>query len=152
MKLNIRLENENNDFFREWIIEEWKHHNSIDPIYQLRIINPQELSFAENEKYYKILNDEKCVGFIGIKESLKEIYLFRIFIAEEFRGNGIGRVSLNQLIDIAREKNKDLILDVLEGNPAKKLYESVGLNNYSHQMVLKINDDIYMDPDGGLEK
>lgn len=150
--MNIKLENENNDFFREWIIEEWKHHNSIDPIYELRIIDPQELSFAENEKYYKIMNNNEMVGFIGIKEYSKEIYLFRIFIAEEYRGKGIGRISLNKLIDMAREKNKDLILDVLEGNKAQKLYESVGFKNYSHQMVLKVNDDIYMDPNGGLEK
>lgn len=152
MKLNVRLVNENNDFFREWIIEEWKHHNSIDPIYELRIIDPEYLSFAENEKYYKIMNNEEMVGFIGIKENPKEIYLFRIFIAEEYRGKGIGRISLNKLIEMAKDKNKDLILDVLEGNKAQKLYESVGFKNYSHQMVLKINEDTYMDPNGGLEK
>lgn len=152
MKLNVRLVNENNDFFREWIIEEWKHHNSIDPIYELRIIDPKGISFAENEKYYKILNNEEMVGFIGIKENSKEIYLFRIFITEEYRGNGIGHLSLNKLIEMAKDKNKDLILDVLEGNKAQKLYESVGFKNYSHQMVLKINDDTYMDPNGGLEK
>ncbi len=152
MELNVRLVNENNDFFREWIIEEWKHHNSIDPIYELRIIDPEYLSFAENEKYYKIMNNEEMVGFIGIKENPKEIYLFRIFIAEEYRGKGIGRISLNKLIEMAKDKNKDLILDVLEGNKAQKLYESVGFKNYSHQMVLKINEDTYMDPNGGLEK
>lgn len=152
MKLNIKLESENNDFFREWIIEEWKHHNSIDHIYQLRIINPEDVSFATNEKYFKIINNEEMVGFIGIKESPKEIYLFRIFINESNRGKGIGTIALNKLIDIAKESNKDLILDVLEGNPAQKLYESVGFKNYSHQMVLKINNDINMDPDGGLEQ
>ena len=43
--LDVKLEKENNDFFREWIIEEWKHHNTVDPIYQLRIIKPEELIF-----------------------------------------------------------------------------------------------------------
>ena len=37
--LDVKLEKENNDYFREWIIKEWKHHNTVDPIYQLKIIN-----------------------------------------------------------------------------------------------------------------
>jgi len=49
-----KLEREKNDYFREWIIEEWKHHNTVDPIYQLRIIKPEELNFEENEEAYAI--------------------------------------------------------------------------------------------------
>ena len=52
---NVELKKENNDFFREWIIEEWKHHNTVDTIYQLRIIKPEELKFQDNEEYYKIM-------------------------------------------------------------------------------------------------
>lgn len=65
--LKVELQKENNDYFREWIIEEWKHHNTVDPIYQLRIIEPKELTFAENEEYYKIMYSGEMVGFIGIK-------------------------------------------------------------------------------------
>ena len=54
-KIEVKLEKDNNDFFREWIIKEWQHHNTVDPIYQLRIIKPEELKFKENEEYYKIL-------------------------------------------------------------------------------------------------
>ena len=71
--LDIKLEKENNDYFREWIIEEWKHHNTVDPIYQLRIIKPEELTFEENEEYYKIMCKNEMVGFIGIKNYEKEI-------------------------------------------------------------------------------
>ena len=69
-RLEIKLEKENNDYFREWIIEEWKHHNTVDPIYQLRIIKPEELTFEENEEYYKIMYNQVMVGFIGIKNSV----------------------------------------------------------------------------------
>ena len=72
-KLDIKLEREKNDYFREWIIEEWKHHNTVDPIYQLRIIKPEELTFEENEEYYKIMFKNEMVGFIGIKNYKKEI-------------------------------------------------------------------------------
>ena len=47
-KIEVKLEKDNNDFFREWIIKEWQHHNIVDPIYQLRIIKPEEKKFKEN--------------------------------------------------------------------------------------------------------
>lgn len=50
--LKIMIEKENNDFFREWIIKEWKHYNTVDQIYQLRIIEPEELKFQEKEEYF----------------------------------------------------------------------------------------------------
>ena len=99
---NIRLEKENNDFFREWIIEEWKHHNTVDQIYQLRIIKPEELNFEENEEYYKIIFNNEMVGFIGIKNYEKEIYLYRFFIDEKYRNQGIGTIALNKVINICK--------------------------------------------------
>lgn len=142
-KLDIKLEKENNDYFREWIIEEWKHHNTVDPIYQLRIIKPEELSFEENEEYYKIMYKNEMVGFIGIKNYEKEIYLYRFFIDEKYRGQGVGTIALNKLIDMAKEQNKDMSLEVSGYNIAKDLYERLGFKTHWTRMVLKINDNIY---------
>lgn len=142
-KLDIKLEKENNDYFREWIIEEWKHHNTVDPIYQLRIIKPEELSFEENEEYYKIMCKNEMVGFIGIKNYEKEIYLYRFFIDEKYRGKGIGTIALNKLIDMAKEQDKDMSLEVSGYNIAKDLYERLGFKTHWTRMVLKINDNIY---------
>lgn len=142
-KMNIKLEKENNDYFREWIIEEWKHHNTVDSIYQLRIIKPEELTFEENEEYYKIMFNNEMVGFIGIKNYEKEIHLYRFFIDEEYRNQGIGTIALNKIINIAKEQNKDMSLDVSEYNVAKDLYARLGFKNHWTRMVLKINDDIY---------
>ena len=140
---NIRLEKENNDFFREWIIEEWKHHNTVDPIYQLRIIKPDELNFEENEEYYKIIFNNEMVGFIGIINYEKEIYLYRFFIDEKYRNNGIGTIALNQIIELAKVQNKDLSLEVIGENIARDLYERLGFKTHYRRMILKINDDIY---------
>lgn len=140
---NIRLEKENNDFFREWIIEEWKHHNTVDPIYQLRIIKPDELNFEENEEYYKIIFNNEMVGFIGIINYEKEIYLYRFFIDEKYRNNGIGTIALNQIIELAKFQNKDLSLEVIGENIARDLYERLGFKTHYRKMILKINDDIY---------
>lgn len=140
---NIRLEKENNDFFREWIIEEWKHHNTVDPIYQLRIIKPEELNFEENEEYYKIIFNSEMVGFIGIKNYEKEIYLYRFFIDEKYRNQGIGTIALNKIINMAKEQNKDMSLEVIGENIARNLYERLGFKTHYRKMVLKINDEIY---------
>lgn len=142
-KLNIKLKKEKNDYFRKWIIEEWKHHNIIDPIYQLRIIKPEELTFEKNEEYYKILYDYKMVGFIGIKNYEKELYLYRFFISEAYRNKGIGTVALNKIIDLAKKENKDLTLEVIGENIARDLYERLGFITHYRKMVFKINDDIY---------
>ncbi len=142
-KLDIKLEKEKNDYFREWIIEEWKHHNTVDPIYQLRIIKPEELTFEENEEYYKIMLKNEMVGFIGIKVYEKEIYLYRFFIDEKYRGQGIGTTALNKLIDMAKEQDKDMSLEVSGYNIAKNLYERLGFKTHWTRMVLKINDNIY---------
>lgn len=141
--MDIKLEKENNDYFREWIIEEWKHHNTVDPIYQLRIIKPEELTFEENEEYYKIIYKNEMVGFIGIKNHEKEIYLYRFFIDEKYRGQGIGTIALNKLIDMAKEQDKDMSLEVSGYNIAKDLYERLGFKTHWTRMVLKINDNIY---------
>ena len=140
---NIRLEKENNDFFREWIIEEWKHHNTVDQIYQLRIIKPDELNFEENEEYYKIIFNNEMVGFIGIKNYEKEIYLYRFFIDEKYRNQGIGTIALNKIINMAKEQNKDMSLEVIGENIARDLYERLGFKTHYRKMVLKINDEIY---------
>lgn len=143
MENNVKLIKENNDFFREWIIEEWKHHNTVDDVYQLRIIKPEELKFDKNEEYYKIMNDNEMVGFIGIKNYDKELYLYRFFIDEKNRNKGIGTIALNKIIDMARKQNKDMTLEVIGDNIARDLYERLGFKTHYRRMVLKINDDIY---------
>ena len=141
--LDVKLEKENNDYFREWIIKEWKHHNTVDPIYQLKIIKPEELTFQKNEEYYKIINNDNMIGFIGIKNYEKQIYVYRFFIDEKYRGRGIGTIALNKMIDIAKQQDKDMTLEVSGYNMAKDLYERLGFKTHWTRMVLKINDDIY---------
>lgn len=143
-KLEVTLEKENNDYFRKWIIEEWKHHNTVDPIYQLRIIEPEELTFKENEEYYKIMFNNEMVGFIGIKNYPKELYLYRFYIDEKYRNKGIGTIALNKIIDMAKKQDKDMSLEVMGENIARDLYERLGFKTHYRRMILKINDDIFL--------
>lgn len=141
--MEVRLEKENNDYFREWIIEEWKHHNTVDTVYQLRIIKPEELTFEESEEYFKIMFQNEMVGFIGIKNLEKELYLYRFFIDEKYRNKGIGTIALNKIIDMAKQQDKDMTLEVMGENIARDLYERLGFKTHYRRMVLKINQDIY---------
>ena len=83
------------------------------------------------------------VGFIGIKKYPKEIYLYRFFINEKYRNQGIGTIALNKIIDIAKRENKDMSLEVTGENIAKYLYERLGFKTHYRRMVLKTNNDIY---------
>lgn len=141
--LKIRIEKEDNNFFRKWIIEEWKHHNTVDPIYQLKIIKPEDLSFQKNEEYYKIIYNDEMIGFFGIKNYEKEIYLYRFFIDKKYRNKGIGTIVLGKIIDMAKGQNKDMTLEVIGENIARDLYERLGFKTHYRKMVLKINDNIY---------
>lgn len=141
---DVELIKEKNDYFRNWILKEWMHHNTVDPIYQLVIKKPEELTFLDNEEYYKIIFNNNEVGFIGIKNYKREIYLYRFYIDEEYRHQGIGTKVLNKLINLAKEENKDISLDVMENNLiAKEMYEKMGFKTHYTNMVLKINDNIY---------
>lgn len=87
--------------------------------------------------------ENKMVGFIGIKNYEKEIYLYRFFIDDKYRNNGIGTIALNKIIDIAKKQNKDMSLEVIGENITRDLYERLGFKTHYRKMVLKINDDIY---------
>lgn len=139
--MNIILKKEPNDCFRNDIIEEWKHHNTVDTIYKLRIIKPKDLKFELNEEYYRIIFENIAVGFIGLKIYEKSIYVYRFFIEKKYRGKGIGTETLNKVIEKAKSENKDISLDVFALNEAKKLYEKLGFKDRYTNMVLKINDE-----------
>ena len=136
-KIEIKLEKENNDFFREWIIKEWEYHNTVDPIYQLNIIRLEELKFESNEEYYKIIFKNVIVGFIELKIYNKSIYVYKFYIDDEYIGIGIGTITLEKIIEKAKIENKDIFW----GNAAKRLYEKLGFKDRYTNMVLKINDD-----------
>ncbi len=140
----VKLVAEKNEYFREWIIEEWKHHNTVDPIYKLVIKKPTDIKFSRNERYFKIIYEQQEVGFMGIKVYQHQIYLYRLFIKEDYRNKGIGTKVLQLLTLMCKRDNKDLSLDVMSGNVlAKKLYNDLGFKEHYTHMVYKINDNPY---------
>ena len=82
---------------------------------------------------------KKPAGRLFCWESTEEIRLADISLLPEFRGKGIGRAVLTELIATARQKQQVLTLHVAADNPARRLYESLGF-----RPVREANGTIFM--------
>lgn len=97
--------------------------------------------------YYLILNNEIPAGFMGFelnyeKETTK---LHRIYLLEEFKGQGLGKKGLNFLKEKVKENvNYRIILNVNKNNPAIKIYESQGFKVLS-KGIFNIGNGYVMD-------
>ncbi len=137
----IQLIKEENEFFIDWIKKIWKHHNTVDLLYQCDLNT--KIVFEENEFYFKIMRDQTMVGFVGLKLNediiLKSqtLYINRLYIDDEYRNQGIGTEVINLLITMAKSMNRDLELDVYGNNEAIHLYEKMGFKINYRNMILK---------------
>lgn len=68
------------------------------------------------------------IGMIDVEYRPAEIYLSRIEIHPNYQGRGIGTRLTSALLDEARHKGQDLVLDVLTVNHrAQALYQRLGM-------------------------
>ena len=87
-----------------------------------------------------LLNDHK-IGLLKISEFQNSIEIIQVQIEPKFQGKGIGQKIITSIIEKAFEKRLPVILSVLKGNKAKKLYESIGfkvIEENDHSFVMKI--------------
>jgi ribosomal protein S18 acetylase RimI-like enzyme len=75
-----------------------------------------------------IMADGADIGMLAVEYRPAEMYLGRIEIQPSHQGRGIGTRLITALIDQARQKGQDLVLDVLIVNHrAQALYQRLGL-------------------------
>lgn len=97
------------------------------------------ISYARYKAVLKALYKGKTAGLANIYlqpyRKLAHQCLLAIIVGEEFRGHGVGRALMEDLIKLAKEKFKIelLHLEVYEGNPAIHLYEKLGFERYGTQ-------------------
>jgi len=72
-----------------------------------------------------MLFDQK-VGSLKCKETIETVEILQLQVHPDFQGKGIGRSTLEKMIESVKNKNQDLTLKVLKENPAKTLYERAG--------------------------
>jgi ribosomal protein S18 acetylase RimI-like enzyme len=84
-------------------------------------------------------SDGEAVGvaLLGIRE--KRAWVGGIGVSPAWRGQGIGRLLMNALIDAARERGLDVVqLEVIQGNTsAHKLYLSLGFEDIRRLLILE---------------
>ena len=79
------------------------------------------------------------VGMIDVEYRPAEIYLSRIEVHPSYQGRGIGTRLIGALIDEARHKGQDLVLDVLTVNHrAQALYRRLGMTEVARPSDVKI--------------
>jgi ribosomal protein S18 acetylase RimI-like enzyme len=87
-------------------------------------------------RFQIIIYSKKNAGRIYTWENETEIRLIDITLLPEFRGKGIGKDLLQQLIERSNKMQKKLSLHVESSNPILKLYQRLGFihikNNGRH--------------------
>jgi ribosomal protein S18 acetylase RimI-like enzyme len=93
------------------------------------------LSKRENHKIFMAEDENHAfVGYLWVGEGtnmmtgLKHGYIYDIFVKEEFRGKGIGKILLEKAQSYSREKGYSRILLMVSANneTAMKLYSKMG--------------------------
>jgi putative acetyltransferase len=73
--------------------------------------------------------------------------LFSIIVQKKFRGKGVGKALIEELTKLAKTKFhiEILHLEVYKGNPAQKLYERLGFEEFGCQAQFIQEDQGYLD-------
>ncbi|MBR6308705.1 MAG: ribosomal protein S18-alanine N-acetyltransferase [Lachnospiraceae bacterium] len=91
----------------------------------------QGLIEDNNSIYLVILSDDRVVGAAGYTFNGFDGYINNVVIDVDYRGQGLGRVLLQELLRVGRKNGvPEFTLEVRASNvPAIKLYESLGFKS-----------------------
>jgi ribosomal protein S18 acetylase RimI-like enzyme len=87
--------------------------------------------------------DGRVVGFIQVVDFADRLYLRQIHLIDGFRGRGIGSTLIGAELKRGAESGRPVTLDVMHGNPARRLYvklgfESTGKDPDKEQMIWRV--------------
>jgi ribosomal protein S18 acetylase RimI-like enzyme len=72
----------------------------------------------------------KDVGRISVTRDARQVSVDNIHILPAYQGKGIGKYIMQQILKEADAQNLPTVLYLLQTNPAKSLYESLGFQVY----------------------
>jgi len=76
-----------------------------------------------------ICDDDQALGFVSLSRDARALYIRELQIDEAFRGQGAGTWAIGQVWNmVAVERRPALRLTVFKDNPARGLYERLGLS------------------------
>lgn len=90
---------------------------------------------SENAIYFVVEEEERVVGFIGMRKIFDEGEITNVAVDEVARGRGTGIILVRKLLDHCRENDiVNVLLEVRESNlPAHKTYEKNGFKVISRR-------------------
>lgn len=120
------------DSDREWVWETKKLCFSVYVKQTYGIWNEDTQTSRFNANYeskeVRIISMSGCdVGYVASECTEQEFRLFNIMILPEFQNQGLGSVIMRKFLHEAETKQIPLRLQVLKVNPARGLYERLGL-------------------------
>jgi GNAT superfamily N-acetyltransferase len=77
-------------------------------------------------RYDIIVVDGRDVGAVAVEWRRDEVLLADIEVAPAWRGRGLGTAIIGEVLAEAERRGLPVILQVLKGNPARRLYERLG--------------------------
>jgi ribosomal protein S18 acetylase RimI-like enzyme len=73
-----------------------------------------------------LVENGEPVGLLKLARDPDEWAVIQIQLVPRLQGHGVGRQLLEPFLEEARAARKDVVLNVLKANPAKKLYQRIG--------------------------
>lgn len=91
------------------------------------------------------LND-KAIGYLACELKEDELYLSKIYLKAEFRGQGLGKFMLNKAIEIAQlNQKKSIYLHVNKNNKASILFYEKNAFIKKDEGIFDIGNGYFMD-------
>lgn len=101
---------------------------------------------SDNQEYYLIYHQSEPSGYIALKPDKHELFLSKIYVIKEKRGNGLGKEGLKFIISRAKELGTDAITLTVNKNNINsiKAYEKMGFKK-TGTIVQDIGSGFVMD-------
>jgi GNAT superfamily N-acetyltransferase len=82
------------------------------------------------------------IGQLSVEDRPEERFLSGIFLLPAYQGQGLGSQIIGDVLAGARDGNRPVRLQVLNGNPARRLYERLGFKavGRTHTHILMRSD------------
>ncbi|TQV86626.1 GNAT family N-acetyltransferase [Aliikangiella coralliicola] len=81
-------------------------------------------------EYFIVSHDKAPVGYMSVEKREKSLFISKFYLNSSVRGKGIGKVMLNKVHQLAKEKEcNQLELTVNKYNPAYQIYLKLGFEN-----------------------